>query len=150
MKRKGVFTSMALAASLATTVLAPVAFAQSQKPDSTQKQKNDWRNLGIGAAAIAGYGLLNHNSAAALLGAAGAAYSASRYEQARKDQDADQRARTQYHRSDRDYESISPSRRPTMDYHRTMNTAAPPAGRKYYHYQGHLYYIDMGQRHLVQ
>ena len=68
---------------LAVSLVSPMAHA-----DSTQSNKNTWRNLGIAGAAVAGLGVLHHNSTETLLGAAGAAYSASRYEQERKSQDA--------------------------------------------------------------
>ncbi len=68
---------------------------------SQQKNKNQWRNLGIAGAAVAGYGLLKHNNTATLLGAAGAAYSANRYEQDRHHQSQDNAARQQYYRSHR-------------------------------------------------
>jgi uncharacterized membrane protein len=90
-------TSLALMASFATAALSPLALA-----DSTQSNKNTWRNLGIAGAAVAGYGLLKHNTTATVLGAAGAAYSASRYEQERKSQDARKRWRQRhYYRSHR-------------------------------------------------
>ncbi len=55
-----------------------------------QQNKNTWRNLGATGAAVAAYGLLNHNSTATVLGAAGAAYSANRYEQDRHSQSQQQ------------------------------------------------------------
>jgi hypothetical protein len=67
----------------------------------TQSNKNTWRNLGIAGAAVAGYGLLNHNSTATVLGLAGAGYSAYRYEQDRHHQSQQNawRNRAYYHRS---------------------------------------------------
>jgi len=49
--------AFALLAALAVSALAPAAFA-----DSRQSNKSTWRNLA--GAAVAGYGLLKHNSAA--------------------------------------------------------------------------------------
>lgn len=96
MKTANVMTILGLAATVAASVFAPVA-AQAD-----QNSKNQWRNLGIGGAAVAGYGLLHHNSTATLLGAAGAAYSANRYEQDRHHQSQAQAARDRraryYHR----------------------------------------------------
>ena len=80
-------TILGLAATVAVSVFTPLA-AQAD-----QNSKNQWRNLGIGGAAVAGYGLLHHNSTATLLGAAGAAYSANRYEQDRHHQSQAQAAR---------------------------------------------------------
>ncbi len=119
-------TSLALLSTLAVSALSPIALAD---PGKTQKDKNNMRNLGIAGAAIAGYGLLNHNSTATLLGAAAGGYGAYKYEQDRKSQSEQQRARqhTYYHRN------------------YTEN------GRKYYRYNGSLYYKDTatGERHLA-
>src|SRR5438477_4007150 len=79
-----------LAAIMAFAVLAlPImvsAQTLSQQSDQRQKQKNQWRNIGIGAGALALFGLLKHDKALTLGGAAGAGYSAWRYEQDRKSQ----------------------------------------------------------------
>lgn len=85
-------TSLALLATVATAALSPMAMA-----DSRQSNKNNWRNLAGVGAAVAGYGLLKHNTTATVIGAAGAAYSANRYEQDRRSQDASKRARARYH-----------------------------------------------------
>jgi len=88
------YTAWGLLATLAATVAAPVL----ADPASQQKNKNNWRNLGIAGAAIAGYGLLNHNNTATVLGAAGAAYSANRYEKDRHSQSQDNSNRYDYRR----------------------------------------------------
>ena len=98
MKQVKAWTMLGMAATVAAAAFAPIAV---HADDSRQKNKNQWRNLGIAGAAVAGYGLLKHNSTATVLGAAGAAYSANRYEQDRHSQSQaqarrDQRAR--YHR----------------------------------------------------
>ncbi len=86
-------TALGLAAVFAAAILAPT----SALADSRQKNKNDWRNLaGIGAA-VAGYGLLKHNSTATLLGAAGTAYAASRYEKDRHSQSQQNAGRNRYY-----------------------------------------------------
>ena len=87
MKTANVMTMLGLAATVAVSALAPMAAL------ADQNSKNQWRNLGIGGAAVAGYGLLHHNSTATLLGVAGAAYSANRYEQDRHHQSQAQAAR---------------------------------------------------------
>jgi hypothetical protein len=121
-----------LAAFSVSAVLPGAALAQSkQEQAKRQKKKNDWRNATGAAAAVAGYGLLKHNSTATVLGAAGAAYSANRYEQERKNQSkAKARRERRYHRHGGDY---------------VQN------GRKYYTYGGHRYYMDMatGARHRI-
>ena len=92
MKTSSTLTTWGLAAVLSAAALVP-ALADSS---SQQKNKNNWRNLGIAGAAVAGYGLLNHNSTATILGAAGAAYSANRYENDRKNQSQDNNNRRYY------------------------------------------------------
>ena len=99
MKQVNAWTMLGLAATVAMTALAPLAAHADQA--GRQNSKNQWRNLAGAGAAVAGYGLLKHNNTAALLGAAGAAFSANRYEQDRHSQSQaksqrDQRAR--YHR----------------------------------------------------
>ncbi len=100
MKTASTLTYLGLAATIAAGLFAPMA-AQAD-----QNSKNQWRNLGIGGAAVAGYGLLHHNSTATVLGAAGAAYSAHRYEQDRHHQSQQQARRDRrayYHRTHRRY-----------------------------------------------
>jgi len=79
----------------ALTALSPIAALA----DSTQTNKNTWRNLGIGAGVVALHGLSRGNTLETVLGAAGAAYSANRYEQDRKHQAQQSRNRSWYHRS---------------------------------------------------
>ena len=86
-------TSLTLLVTMATAALSPLALASG-----TQKDKNNMRNLGIAGAAVAGYGLIKHNTAATVLGAAAGGYGAYKYEQDRKKQSAHQRARQRYHR----------------------------------------------------
>ena len=69
-----------LAVTMAMSVIAPMANAD------TQGNKNLWRNLAIGGAVVAGHGLITHNGTETLVGAAGAAYSANRYEEERHSQ----------------------------------------------------------------
>jgi len=93
------YTTLGLLATLAAAAASPVL----ADPASQQKNKNQWRNLGIAGAAIAGYGLLNHNTTATVLGAAGAAYSANRYEHDRQSQSQNSSNRydyRHYHRND--------------------------------------------------
>ena len=113
---------MAAAFVAMTGAIAAPMIARADDSSKVQKQKNDWRNLGIGGGAVAVHGLLNHNSTETLLGAAGAAYSAKRYEDARKRQNENKRSRSYYHRG-RTYTS---------------------GNRKYYTYNGHRYVMDLG------
>jgi hypothetical protein len=91
-------TIAALALLMLVSLMAPMAHADSQ-----QKNKNLWRNLGIGSAVIAGHGLLTHNKTEALLGVAGAAYSAHRYEQDRHSQSVRRSHERYYYRHHKVY-----------------------------------------------
>jgi hypothetical protein len=61
-----------------------------------QSTKNNWRNLGIASVAVAAYGLLKHDPTITFAGAAGALYSANRYEQDRKSQSSTDQARAAF------------------------------------------------------
>ena len=87
-------TAGAVLTLMATTLLAPTA-ALAQ--DHSQKNKNNWRNLAIGAGAVGAYGLLKHDNKLGILGAAGAAYSAKRYEDQRHSQSQASSARKHYY-----------------------------------------------------
>lgn len=88
-------TLLGLLATVAVSACTPVL----ADPGSQQNNKNTWRNLGIAGAVVAGYGLLKHNQTATVLGAAGAAYSANRYEQDRQHQSQDSTNRRRYYRT---------------------------------------------------
>lgn len=103
---------------LATTILASLT-ALTLMASASQKSKNDWRNLGIGAAAVGIYGATRGDKTTTAVGLGGAAYSAYRYEQDRKHQSQEQSARN--------------SRR----YHQARSSS-----RKYYTYNGHSYYLN--------
>jgi hypothetical protein len=94
-----------------------------------QKSKNDWRNLGTGAAAVGAYGLLKGDNTLGAIGLAGAGYSAYRYEQDRKHQSQ---------------ENSAANRR----YHRSSSTNS--GSRKYYYYDGHRYYQDLNTGERVR
>ena len=94
-------------AALAAFALSP---AHADSPQShhahnaaVQSNKNNMRNLAIGGAAVAGYGLLSHNSTATVLGAAGAALAGKSYENARHEQSQNTANRNsrRYHRRHR-------------------------------------------------
>lgn len=76
----------ALAVGLGCSLLVAPAFAQYDSVAHRQHTKNEWRNVAIAAAALAGYGLVNNDSTLTLIGLAGAAYSANRYEMDRRSQ----------------------------------------------------------------
>ncbi len=68
-----------------------------KKASSVQNNKNTMRNLAIAGAAVAGYGLIKHNTAATVIGAAGAGLAGSQYENARKEQSQNSSARSHRH-----------------------------------------------------
>ncbi|HEY3330903.1 MAG TPA: hypothetical protein VGK19_12825 [Capsulimonadaceae bacterium] len=88
------YKTAVIAATLLATLasIAPVASA-------SQKSKNDWRNLGTGAAAVGVLGAIKGDKTMTGVGLAGAGYSAYRYEQDRKHQSQESaaRKRARYH-----------------------------------------------------
>jgi hypothetical protein len=96
MKFKTQLGSLLVAAAMGLTFAAP-ATAHSQSINDLikhrQKTKNDWRNLAYAGAGVGLWGLLKHDSTLTFVGAAGALYSAYRYEQDRKSQSKLNRAR---------------------------------------------------------
>jgi len=99
-------------AAISLTTLTPIAASADgnkwwqhksySQSENQQENKNNWRNLAIGAGALAVVGLLNHNKTLTAIGAAGAAYSADRYEKDRQSQSDDSwgHGRRDYHRWD--------------------------------------------------
>lgn len=89
-------TAVATAMTAGTLLTPVVASAQSRldrESHHRQQTKNQWRNIGIGSAALGLFGLLKHDNTLMFAGAAGALYSANRYEQDRKSQSKTDRAR---------------------------------------------------------
>lgn len=121
MKAMNRISALAVVATIGASIIAPTAAM------ADQKSKNDWRNLGTGAAAIGAYGLLKGDNTLGAIGLAGAGYSAYRYEQDRKHQSQENSARRHYYRN---YSS---------------------SARKYYYYNGHRYYqnLNTGERVLM-
>lgn len=70
--------------------------ATATQSSRRQKTKNEWRNLAIAAGALGVLGLLKKDNTLTFAGAAGALYSAYRYEQDRKSQSKIDRARAAY------------------------------------------------------
>jgi hypothetical protein len=71
-------------------------YYQDRQYNRRQQTKNEWRNIAIGSGALGVLGLLNHDSTLTFAGAAGALYSANRYEQDRKSQNSQYKARAEY------------------------------------------------------
>jgi len=94
---------IALFAAGTAMVTAPLATAEAQSlrdlenaVKRRQQKKNEWRNIGYGSAAVGLWGLLKGDRTLMFAGAAGALYSAHRYEQDRKSQSKLNRARASY------------------------------------------------------
>jgi len=139
MKKSAFLPAAAAALGILMTAMGPV------QADS-QKNKNTWRNLAIGAGVVAGHGLITHNGTETILGAAGAAYSANRYEQDRHHQSQASAARARYYRnhhrvnSHKTYRHTYTTTRTTpRSYHRSYTNG----NRKYYTYDGHKYYQNL-------
>ncbi len=99
MKSKQLCAGMGAVLSIAGTLAAPLAAAAQDKKDESghrQQTKNQWRNIGIGSAGLGLLGLLKHDNTIMFAGAAGALYSANRYEQDRKSQSKVDHARADY------------------------------------------------------
>lgn len=87
------FTVVSLAGLMLFSALSPAALATS----NSQRHKNTWRNVAIGAGAI-GLLALRHNPVLGVVGIAGAAYAAHRYEQDRHHQAVRRQRREWYYR----------------------------------------------------
>lgn len=90
-----VLTSTIATATLLATILAPAAAVQAQEADKRQQDKNNMRNLGTGLGAAAALEALRGKGTNALILGAGAAYSAKKYNDARKAQEKEQRSAQQ-------------------------------------------------------
>jgi hypothetical protein len=123
MNLKAAVTALGMAAVIGTSVL-PAIPAAAQGSRHRQNTKNTWRNVAIGSGALGVYGLLSHNSTAAILGGAGALYSLNRYEHDRKSQSAEQRREAAYY-------GRSSFVRNGHHYHRRVVTRH---GHKYYQF----------------
>jgi hypothetical protein len=90
-----ILTVGTIAFSIALPTIAPAQSRKSQY-ERRQETKNEWRNIGIASGVVAILGLLNDDPTLTFVGAAGALYSAHRYEQDRKSQNSLRRARATY------------------------------------------------------
>ncbi len=96
------WTKLLVLASIALSIAAPMtANAQSLKDidkliNRRQDKKNEWRNIAYLAGGISVLGLLKNDRTLFFAGAAGALYSAYRYEQDRKSQSKLARTRAAY------------------------------------------------------
>lgn len=99
MKHKFHASAVALAMALIISGLPTTATAQHrpsghyQRREHRQNTKNQWRDLAYLGAALGVLGAVNHDDTLTFVGAVGALYSANRYEQDRKSQRREDRAR---------------------------------------------------------
>ncbi len=113
---KRTLMNLSLAATMTLMPAMSMADGGSSRDHRAQMQ-NQWKNIGVGPAAVGLIGLLTHNDTWALAGAAGAIYSDSRYEQDRNSQhgrfdwDRDQRDRDLRDRDRREQERKDQDRR---------------------------------------
>jgi hypothetical protein len=109
----------------ATATFAPMtAQAQSKAAKHRQKTKNEWRNIAIGSGALAILGLVKHDNTLTFIGAAGALYSADRYEKDRKSQKRSEHARyTMFRKASF-----------TRNGHRYVRKTVTKNGHKYYQF----------------
>ena|SRR5438128_710042 len=97
MRLRALPATIAAAIAFGGVLSAPItAAAQDSDTHHRQQTKNQWRNIGIGSAAVGLLGLVKHDNTLAFAGAAGALYSANRYEQDRKSQSKADHARAAY------------------------------------------------------
>jgi len=84
MNLKSTLISGLAALSMGALTLAPVS-ALAQGRHHHDNDKNEWKNIAIGAGAVGLVGALTHDKTLAFAGAAGALYSLDRYNQDRND-----------------------------------------------------------------
>ncbi len=98
-KFQNVVSALTVSAIAFTGIAAPMT-AMAQGVEHRKKTRDEWKNLGLGAGALALLGLVTKNGTLTLVGAAGGLYSAYRYEQDRKSADKMARQRAElYSRS---------------------------------------------------
>ncbi len=127
MNWKAICTVTLAASVLGGGVIAAPAGAQGsleQQSAHRQKTKNQWRNIAIGSGALGLLGLLKHDNTLTFAGAAGAIYSANRYEQDRKSQSKTDRARAAYFSKGYFYK----------DGHKYVRKTVYRHGQKYYQF----------------
>lgn len=144
-------TTMMLPLAVGAVLTALPLTPQAAMADSRQNNKNLWRNLAIGSGVVAAHGLINHNGTETLIGAAGAAYSANRYEQDRRSQS---RANSRYyyhhrrhyrHANGRYYHMSSMNNMPM-----TTNAYGTYPNVQFFNENGHVYTrnLDTGEVYL--
>lgn len=87
MQLKGIVANTAMLCALLT--VPAIALGQSNR----EKSKNGWRDLAVGSGVVGLLGLVAHDGTLTFLGTTGALYSAYRYEEDRKSQSREARAR---------------------------------------------------------
>jgi len=111
-----------IAGLLPTAAMAQGRRNRNDEAKKTQKSKNTWRNIAIGAGALTGYGIWKGNKTLAILGGAGTLYSLSEYEKDRKSQS----------KADRDRAAFFGQNRYSYNGQRYERQLVNKNGRKYY------------------
>jgi hypothetical protein len=127
MKLKKMTATLLAMTALGGAVVPTTVLAQDWRDREShhrQQKKNEWRNIGIGSAAVGLLGLLKGDSTLTFAGAAGALYSANRYEQDRKSQSKTDRARA----------NMFSRRSFTRNGHRYVRKTVWKDGKKYYRF----------------
>lgn len=94
-----VLTVTAIGGMMVAPLTASADMWHSRSQQHRDQQKNQWKNIGIGSAAVGVLGLLTHNNALTIGGLAGAGYSAYRYGQ---DHNGNNRYSDRYSQYERD------------------------------------------------
>lgn len=121
---KSITTSAIAFVTLACFTVAPMTASAQSSSKHRQQSKNQWRNIAIGSGAVGLYGLLKGDNTLTFLGAAGALYSANRYEQDRKSQSRADRARAE----------MFARRSYTRNGHKYVRHTVVKNGHKYYQF----------------
>jgi hypothetical protein len=105
--KRTIGASLVAAVFMGGAVLAPVTANAQDWQDAhnhRQQTKNTWRNVAIGSGVLGVLGFATHNNTLGIAGAAGALYSASRYDHDRRSENRIDRQRANYYgRTDFNY-----------------------------------------------
>ena len=117
-------TFLALACFAMTAPAIAVNFDQKSSSSRRSQKQDEWKKIGIASAAASLLGLLTKNGTVTTLGAAGALYSAYRYEEDRKSSK----------RQDRERARLYSKKYVTIDGHRYKRKTVKKQGKTYYQF----------------
>lgn len=93
---KSMIASGIAALTVSAFAMAPVTVQAQSWRQHRHSQQNQWRDIAIGAGAVGLLGALTHDDTLTFGGAAGALYSAYRYDQDRRSTDRVRKLRSEY------------------------------------------------------